>query len=139
VTYATQQDLVTRFGEQSLIDLTDRADPPLGEIDAAVVAVAIADAQAEIDGYLAVRYALPVTVSADRLRSVMCDLVRYRLHGDRVTEEVRARFEDARAWLRDVSAGRVVLPGASAPGGASSPAQTVEVAAGRKVFGGGLL
>lgn len=135
--YATTADLIARFGEQSIIDLTDRADPPAGVVDAAVVAAALADAHAEIDGYLAVKYQVPVTASADRLRAVACDLTRYRLHGDRVTDEVRTRYEDAVRWLRDIAAGRAVLPGAIAPDGGSA-ANLVEVVPGRKVFGGGL-
>lgn len=136
--YATLTDLITRFTEQSLIDLTDRADPPAGVIDENVINSALADAQAEMDGYLAVRYTLPVTTSTDRLRAVMCDMVRYRLHGDRVTDEVRVRYEDAVGWLRDVGAGRVVLPGAAQPVNAA-PAQTVEFVSGPKLFGRGLL
>lgn len=133
--YATTADLIARFGEQSIIDLTDRADPPAGVVDAAVVAAALADAHAEIDGYLAVKYQVPVTTSADRLRAVACDLTRYRLHGDRVTDEVRTRYEDAVRWLRDIAGGKAVLPGAAAPDGGSA-ANLVEVVPGRKVFGG---
>jgi phage gp36-like protein len=40
VTYATQSDLVERYGESMLIDLTDRAEPAAGAIDSGVVASA---------------------------------------------------------------------------------------------------
>jgi phage gp36-like protein len=36
------------------------------------------------------------------------------LFDDRATEAVRKRYEDALAWLRDVAAGRVSIPGATA-------------------------
>ncbi len=139
MTYATQEDLVIAFGEQSIIDLTDRADPPTGQIDADVVTRALADATAEMDGYLATQYTVPVTAQPERLRAVCCDLTRYRLCGDRITDEVRARHDDAIVWLRDIAAGRTVLVGANAPQGGAPVAQLTTAVLGRKVFGGGLL
>ena len=56
--YATQADLETRFGSAELAQLTDRISGSV--IDAAVVGRALADAEAEIDGYLAARYQLPL-------------------------------------------------------------------------------
>lgn len=138
MTYAAVADLVTRFGEAELIDLTDRADPPAGVIDMAVADGAIADAVGEIDAYLGMRYALPVSPLPSLLVMVTCDIARYRLHGSRVTEEVRARYEDAVRWLRDVSQGRAALPGANVANGTTTAALAEVVQPGRKVFGGGL-
>ena len=53
--YATQKDMIDRFGEEDLITLTDRADrakPPTGKIDAKVLNKALSDAADLIDGYL---------------------------------------------------------------------------------------
>ncbi|SIQ96422.1 Mu-like prophage protein gp36 [Aromatoleum tolulyticum] len=139
MTYATVADLVTRFGEAELIDLTDRADPPAGVVDTAVADGAIADAVGEIDTYLGVRYALPVSPLPALLVMVTCDIARYRLHGTRVTDEVRARYDDALRWLKDVALGRALLPGATAAANGTTTAALAEVVqAGRKVFGGGL-
>ena len=52
MTYASQADLVGRYGESMLVDLTDRAEPPAGEIDAGVVTRALEDTDAAINGYL---------------------------------------------------------------------------------------
>ena len=139
MSYATLPDLVLAFGEQSIIDLTDRADPPAGAVDAEVAARALADAVGEMEGYLGVRYSLPVTAQPERLRAVCCDLARYRLCGDRVTDEVRVRYEDAVRWLKDISAGRAILAGALPPAGGAPAATLVQVAPGRKVFKGGVL
>lgn len=136
--YATTADLVTRFGEAELIDLTDRASPPANVVDAGVAAGAIADAVGEIDAYLGVRYALPVSPVPAHLVAMTCDIARYRLHGSRVTDEVRARYEDAVRWLKDVAQGRALLPGAAAASNATTAALAEVVQPGRKVFGGGL-
>lgn len=108
MTYATQQNLIDRFGERELIQLTDRDG--LGVIDATVINRALTDADAQINGYLAARYTLPLTVPLPTiLERLACDIARYALHEDRVTEIVDARYRDAIALLRDVSAGRAEL------------------------------
>jgi phage gp36-like protein len=111
--YVTEADLVLRYGQDELVQLTNRAGG--STIDSAVLAAAIADAEAEVDGYLASRYAVPVTVQAALLRSIAATVVRYRLHGKSAGETVRRDYEDALRWLRDVSTGKVVLVGAASP------------------------
>lgn len=138
--YCTASDLIAEFGEQTLIDLTDRADPPAGVIDTVTLDRAIAAADAEIDGYLAVRYLVPIAPAPVRLVGVACDIVRYRLQPDRVTDDspVLRRYKDAVVWLKDVSAGKSVLPGASGPATEPPSGGLAEVVqSGRKVFGGG--
>lgn len=107
--YATQANLVDRFGERELVELTDRAEPPAGAIDAAVVASALADADAVIDSYIVGRYALPLSPVPAVLELRACDIARFLLHGLRATQEVRDRYDDAIAFLKDVSAGKAKL------------------------------
>jgi phage gp36-like protein len=108
--YATQQDLIDRFGEDELIQLTDRADPPAGAIDAAVAARALDAAEAMIDGYVGVRYALPLAQVPPLLTGIACDLARYHLYTNQATETVSARRDQAVATLRDIAAGKLALP-----------------------------
>ncbi len=106
--YATQQNLIDRFGEEELIQLTDREN--LGEINTTVVDRALGDADSLINGYLAARYTLPLTAPIpDDLERLACDIARYQLYGDRVTDQVAQRYKDAIALLRDVSTGRAQL------------------------------
>ncbi|MBI2313581.1 MAG: DUF1320 domain-containing protein [Betaproteobacteria bacterium] len=133
MTYATQQDLVDRFGSQEILELTDRASA--GSIDATVVARALADADAEIDGYLIGRYALPLASTPRVLTLVACDLARYRLYEDRATDAVRQRYEDQVRFLRALADGKIAL---GPDAGGSLPAQAadaVEFEPGQKVFG----
>lgn len=110
--YATQSDLEERFGPQELAQLTDRVDGLMP--DPAVVARAIADAEAEIDGYLAARYAVPLGTVPAVLVRLTCDIARYRLYDDRVTEAVRTRYTDAIAFLRAVAKGDARIEGETA-------------------------
>lgn len=105
--YATQQDLIDRFGQAELIELSDRSRS--GAIDAAVVARALGDADAEIDGYLASKYTLPLDPIPLPIARIACDIARYYLHDDRVTEQVRNRYKDAIRFLESVVSGEVTL------------------------------
>lgn len=106
--YATQDDLVERFGEIELIQLTDR-DGVVGAINTAVVAAKLADADGEIDPYLRSRYALPLATVPQPLMRIACDIARYHLHADRATEQVAQRYKDAIAFLRAVAKGELQL------------------------------
>ena len=108
MTYATQQNLIDRFGEEELIQLTDRSN--LGVIDATVVNRALGDADAQINGYLAVRHTLPLVAPFPAvLERLACDIARYALHENAVTEIVETRYRDAIALLKDVSKGTAKL------------------------------
>jgi phage gp36-like protein len=139
VTYATQQNMVDRFGEQELIDLTDRDNTDA--INAIVLAGALADADGEIDSYLAGRYKLPLTTTPTVLVRLACDLARYRLYQGqgRPQEAVREAYEDAVRFLRDVSTGKAHLDldaqqEAPAPGSGPAAALPTSTTAPNRLF-----
>lgn len=108
MTYATQQNLIDRFGEDELIQLTDREG--LNAINTTVVDRALADADAQINGYLSVRYTLPLAAPLpDELEQIACNIARYALYGNSMIEIVEKRYEAAISKLRDVAAGRASL------------------------------
>lgn len=107
--YATQAQMIARFGEQELIQLTDR-DGLLGAIVATVLDAALLDADEEIDSYLRGVRALPLVAPIpERLVRVACDLARYHLYDDHAPEGVRTRYQDGVRWLRDVASGKASL------------------------------
>lgn len=132
MSYATAADLSLRFGEAELAQLAD----PLhtGEPDAAVLALALADADAEIDGYLAARYQLPLPSVPAVLVRVACDVARYRLWADRASDEVRRRYEDASKLLTNLSKGVVAL-GLAEADTAPTPSLASFAAGSERVFG----
>lgn len=134
--YATQADLIDRFGETELAQLTDRDNGAI--LDPTVLNRALADADAEIDSYLAARYQLPLASVPTALVRVAADLARYRLYDDRVTEAVRNRYQEAVGYLKAISAGGVVIDGAS-PLAVASSGLAVKVSTADKVFGGDAL
>lgn len=110
--YATQPDLVTRFGTAELAELTD---PAAGTtIDAAMVARALADADAQIDLALRKRYTLPLASVPEVLVRLACDIARYLLWDVRASDQVRARYKDATAVLDRLASGELLLGDAAA-------------------------
>ncbi|MDD1534565.1 MULTISPECIES: gp436 family protein [unclassified Bradyrhizobium] len=109
MTYATQAELVERFGETMLIDLTDRVDPPAGAIDSGVVTDALADTDAMIDGYLLNRYQLPLATTPALLNDLAKAIAIYKLHRDSVSDKIRADYQDALKTLKQIADGVVRL------------------------------
>ena len=107
MTYATQADLISRFDEKEIVELSDRAN--VGVINQVVVASKLADADAEINAYLQGRYTLPLATVPTALVRIACDIARYHLYDNRATESVTQRYKDAISFLRGVAKGDIQL------------------------------
>ena len=108
--YATVEDMIARFGELEVLQLTDRNQE--GVIDKAVVKTALDDATAEIDAYLG-RFRRPFEDVPPILVRLCCDIARYRLtaaQGVLITEEIRNRYKiDVLELLKALSKGDIQL------------------------------
>ncbi|KQQ85847.1 hypothetical protein ASF65_04740 [Aureimonas sp. Leaf324] len=80
MSYASLQDLIDRFGDRELIQLTDRTNRPASVIDQTVVGRALADADALIDGYVGKVHALPLAAVPPALVKTAADIARFYLH-----------------------------------------------------------
>lgn len=117
--YASIADMIERFGETEIVELTDLEHT--GEVVVDVAERALTDATAEIDGYLAARYRLPVT-DTPRVLSVLCtDIARYRLQKGVATDQARQRYEDALGTLKQIARGEINLPLATPPPASAEP------------------
>lgn len=126
--YATSDQLIERFGERMLVDLSDRADPPAGAIDAGVVARALADTDAVIDGYLAGRYALPLSETPPQLVDLALGIAIYKLHRYAPDDKIKADYDGAMKSLAQIAAGTIRLPaaGVEPAGSTGSGVETVD-------------
>ncbi|MFC3875318.1 gp436 family protein [Neisseria musculi] len=135
--YATVGDMVARFGDLEVIQITDRNQD--GEIDDDVARVALEDATAEIDAYLG-RFSRPFADTPPILVRLCCDIARYRLtaaSGVLITEEIRNRYKiDVLDLLRAIAKGDVQL-GVDGTGGEIAAADNGVIFANakNKVFG----
>lgn len=108
--YATVADMIARFGELEVLQLTDRNQE--GVIDKAVAKTALDDATAEIDAYLG-RFKRPFGKIPPLLVRLCCDIARYRLtaaQGVLITEEIRNRYKiDVLELLKALASGDIQL------------------------------
>lgn len=128
--YASRADLEDRYGADEVAQRESML--PDGAVDRILLAV-----DAQVDAYLAARYAVPLLPVPEIIRSQALAIARYLLLGEAASDRVRQDFDDARAFLRDVQAGRSVLPSVALTPGAA-PADSVVLMGRAKVFGGGL-
>ena len=94
--YATREALISRFGSE-IAELELMHDNPQDATENA-----IQDATEEIDGYLAVRYPLPLPNIPNNLKRIACDIARYRLYTREPSEAVTKRYDDAITFLKGV-------------------------------------
>ena len=121
--YASIADMVERFGERELTQLSDRDDA--GAIDNSVLTRALDDATAFINGFVGRVYQLPLQgcakplavpggeveyVAPPVLKRMACDLARYYLYTD-VGEDHEAarRYKAAAGDLKAIAEGKVQL------------------------------
>lgn len=133
MTYATQQDLIDRFGSPELVELTNRGEIATGEIDATMVTAALVEADAEINSYLRKQVPTPLDPVPDQVKRIGVDIARYRLYRDNAPDYVVRGYTDAIKWLTRAAAGDVSLGDATAPTAPAS-AGAVEFEAPRRVF-----
>jgi phage gp36-like protein len=108
MSYCTVADLIARFSETEIAQLTDLDDRET--VVEATVQSAITDASGEIDSYLGGRYATPMTGTVpQQVKNACMDIARYRLYDDHPTDNVRQRYTDALAWLKLVMMGHISL------------------------------
>jgi phage gp36-like protein len=111
VAYATQADLVPlRMSVKDLTELTD--DDFSGEINTEIVNGVLEEASGRVDSYCRARYVTPLQPS-DSLTSLVLDIATYLLFSrrreTRITDTVQERFNQAIAFLKDISNAKASL------------------------------
>ncbi len=109
--YSSQDDLLEQVSSDELIQLTDDANA--GIVDAGAVTRAIADADAEIDGYCGSRYNVPFASTPVMIRKISVDIALYNLYARRMgaPADRQERYKNAVRFLRNVSRGIISLGG----------------------------
>ncbi|MBR5940602.1 MAG: DUF1320 domain-containing protein [Neisseriaceae bacterium] len=102
----TKDDMVERFGQAELAQITDHKNG--AEIDDAVLNLALNDASDEAQSYL--RGAGIIIVNPPKaLVLKVCDIARYYLYENAVTEIVEKRYQQAILWLKTVQKNPAML------------------------------
>jgi phage gp36-like protein len=118
--FATKTAMIQRFGERTLIELTDRSDPPSQVIDDAVLGIGMSDADAMISqalqtAGLVIDPNIPKIIPPV-LVSIACDIARFRLSNLPIVPRgeihpVEKRYNLAVAQLDSIASGKLDVPG----------------------------
>jgi len=135
--YCTGEQMTERFGRRIVAQLTSRDGSD--EINDDALSAAIADATAEINMYLAGRYALPLSSVPLPLTRIACVLARDILaaNSDMYDERWDTQAKEARRMLADIATGKTSL---GVDGLAQAPAASpdgVNMESGGRVWGRG--
>lgn len=137
MTFASAQDLVTRYGQQEILLLADRDGDQLA--DAGVLEGALADADAEIISELAGSVTIDTANPPRNLVRLSCQIARYRLYGANPPEAARNDYLDAVKFLRLVREGKASLDGGDAqPTVTPPPSFAAASEPGNRIFRRGL-
>lgn len=124
MSYATVQDMIARFGQTELAQLTDHDNIPPSVVDNDHVQIALDDACALVDGYVGVVYRLPLRgcakplvpgqaqefVPPPQVVRWTCDVARFYLYDDLAPEnEVYRRFKEAQVAMQKLADGKTAL------------------------------
>lgn len=107
--YALIADLVDRFEQDELIQISNPNDPTATAVNELKAQVAIDDAAALIDSKIGKRYTLPLATVPRLLRNLCCDLARAYLYEDRITDRVEERETAALKLLDEIRDGTLSL------------------------------
>jgi phage gp36-like protein len=123
MSYATIDDMVTRYGAAEMIRASTPDGAPAVSIVNAPIQAALDDATSLIDGYLRNRYKVPLDIAPQEVNAACCILARYTLAtgGERnPSAQVKTDRVEKLSWLKLVAQGAVVLGVEEiAPGGES--------------------
>jgi len=113
VAYCAKSDLVQRFGNDELSQLTD--ETAAHSADDSEVTNACDEASSLIDSYLAARYGVPLSPVPTMVRKWACDIARKFVWKDRAGADsvVTLNYEAALSQLKDVAKGVAALPSAA--------------------------
>lgn len=134
--YLSIVEFVKKFGFDEVVRMTDESGT--GRIDRDLLVGALGDAQAIVEGYLASRYALPLTTVPALVSLAIADIARARLYPRGAPDGVAANATSAEKRMQSVQAGTTPLPvTGTSPPEATTSAPVVFVA-GRRRYPDGL-
>ena len=119
MSYSTAQMILDRIPEKQLIQITD--DKKLGVVDQAIVTASQATAYGLVNGYCGVKYSVPFATVPALIPELEADIAAYLLYKrkvDVIPEAKQKSYDDAIAFLKDVSRGTASLgidPAPAAP------------------------
>lgn len=133
MSYISRSDLLDKLSEHQLVQLTD--DEKQNVANETRIAAAITEAEAEVNGYVAVKYSVPLSPAPDLIKKFSKAIAVKNLWArrQRVPDNVRAEYDDAIAQLKDIAKGLLTL-GIEPPPAESTKGSSGETFGDERVF-----
>jgi phage gp36-like protein len=109
--YLTAQEYVDRFGLAETVETTDELGT--GVVDAQRLGAALMDATADVEAYLAGRYAVPLSPVPATIKDKVAALARRRLWRNGAPQAVVDAAQDTIVFLTSAAKGVILLPNAA--------------------------
>lgn len=110
--YCVEADIIERFDDNELIELTNDA-PGAGAVDSNVISDAIDDADSEINGYCQKWYEIPLDPVTNLIKKLSIDITVYNIYSRRPQFEmpatVKDRYDNAVRILGQIATQKVLL------------------------------
>jgi phage gp36-like protein len=107
--YVSAEEFEARVGTVETVQLTNLDDPTATTVNANRLELALGDASAEINGYLATRYETPLLNIPGCIKLYCCDIARYRLSENNSPQTYKDKYDSAIARLKDIEKGLMLL------------------------------
>ena len=131
--YCEKSDILGQISEDQLINLTD--DKKTGAVDETIIAQAIAEADAEIDGWVGKRYSVPLFPVPAMAKKISTDFAVCNIYKRRrgLPEDRKLIYDNDIAFLKAVSKGDATL-GVDDPTGSPQDGNAVVLATSTRLF-----
>jgi len=110
--YCTEQDILDRFEDQEIIELTNDT-PGATQVGNTVISKAISDAEAEINGYCERWYTIPLSPVPQLVTKLCIDIAIYNIYSRRtqmvIPEAVSERYKNAVRMLQSIGKQNILL------------------------------
>lgn len=136
--YATIEAMITRYGNEDLVEITDTEVPYTGEINNTKLQAAINSANGEVDAYLSKQLNVPTVLNSPFVQMMACDIARYHvtLGNSRVSERDEKRYELAVKNLKMVNEGKIGIGASTVETNVQQSINLAQMTSGRpSVFG----
>lgn len=105
--YSTKDDILNQIPEDELVFLTSEG----ATVDDVVVYKAIADADGIINGYLSVKYSVPLSSTPSLINNLSVAIAVYKLYSRRpkieMNETIEKNYDDAVKMLKEIGGGTI--------------------------------
>ena len=138
--YATLEGMLTEYGKDDLVQVTDYEPPYTGEINMMRLNKAMKKADGQVDAYLSKVVNVPLINPSEFICGLACNLARYHVvkGSSRLSKRDQDDYDEAKVQLQLIADGKLGLGNSTAQNAVTQSPNMAQMTSGRPtVFGNG--